>query len=63
MEMGMPGTARLAIRDELEKDFSFLGLTALEDMLNDDVPRTLKKFAKADIKIWITTGDQLETTI
>lgn len=35
-----------------------LGATAIEDKLQDGVPETISKLAKADIKIWVLTGDK-----
>lgn len=48
---------------ELEKDFSLLGATAVEDILQDRVPETLSMINKANIKICLVTGDKLETTV
>uniref|UniRef100_A0AAZ3S5Z2 Phospholipid-transporting ATPase n=1 Tax=Oncorhynchus tshawytscha TaxID=74940 RepID=A0AAZ3S5Z2_ONCTS len=38
-----------------------IGATAIEDKLQDGVPATIAKLAKADIKIWVLTGDKKET--
>ena len=35
-----------------------LGATAIEDKLQDGVPETISKLSKADIKIWVLTGDK-----
>jgi magnesium-transporting ATPase (P-type) len=35
-----------------------IGATAIEDKLQDGVPETIAKLAKADIKIWVLTGDK-----
>lgn len=35
-----------------------MGATAIEDKLQDGVPETISKLAKADIKIWVLTGDK-----
>jgi len=35
-----------------------LGATAVEDKLQDGVPQTIEQLAKADIKIWVLTGDK-----
>ncbi|KAM4634801.1 phospholipid-transporting ATPase ID-like isoform 1-T2 [Polymixia lowei] len=47
--------------EEIEKDLLLLGATAVEDKLQDGVPQTIQKLAKADIKIWVLTGDKQET--
>lgn len=38
-----------------------IGATAIEDKLQDGVPETISKLAKADIKIWVLTGDKKGT--
>lgn len=35
-----------------------LGASAVEDKLQDGVPQTIEQLAKADIKIWVLTGDK-----
>lgn len=35
-----------------------IGATAIEDKLQDGVPETIAKLARADIKIWVLTGDK-----
>ncbi|XP_062410465.1 phospholipid-transporting ATPase IC [Sardina pilchardus] len=45
----------------LEKDMMLIGATAIEDKLQEGVPETIAKLAKADIKIWVLTGDKKET--
>lgn len=47
--------------EEAEKDLLLLGATAVEDKLQDGVPQTIEQLAKADIKIWVLTGDKQET--
>ncbi|XP_069369713.1 phospholipid-transporting ATPase ID [Paralichthys olivaceus] len=47
--------------EEMEKDLLLLGATAVEDKLQDGVPQTIEQLAKADIKIWVLTGDKQET--
>lgn len=38
--------------------FQLLGATAIEDKLQDGVPETISRLSKADIKIWVLTGDK-----
>src|SRR5258707_9508472 len=45
----------------LEHDLELLGLTGVEDKLQDDVKRTLELLRNAGIKIWMLTGDKVET--
>ncbi|KAJ7129762.1 phospholipid-translocating ATPase [Mycena epipterygia] len=52
-----------AVSDELERDLRLLGATAIEDKLQDGVPETIADLKRAGIKIWVATGDKLETAI
>ncbi|XP_043584122.1 phospholipid-transporting ATPase ID isoform X2 [Bombus pyrosoma] len=52
-----------AIYEEIEKDMTLLGATAIEDKLQDGVPQTIANLALAGIKIWVLTGDKQETAI
>lgn len=45
------------------QNLQLLGATAIEDKLQDKVPETIETLMKADIKIWILTGDKQETAI
>ncbi|RMZ82312.1 hypothetical protein DV738_g1724, partial [Chaetothyriales sp. CBS 135597] len=47
----------------IERDFVFLGATAIEDRLQDGVPDTIHTLQTAGIKIWVLTGDRQETAI
>ena len=47
----------------LEIDFDLVGSTALEDKLQDGVPDTIDMIRKAGIKLWVLTGDKIETAI
>uniref|UniRef100_A0A8B9THN3 Phospholipid-transporting ATPase n=1 Tax=Anas platyrhynchos TaxID=8839 RepID=A0A8B9THN3_ANAPL len=49
------------VYEEIEKNLILLGATAIEDKLQDGVPETISKLSKADIKIWVLTGDKKET--
>lgn len=40
-----------------------LGATAIEDRLQAGVPETISTLMRADIKIWVLTGDKQETAI
>ncbi|KDQ61077.1 hypothetical protein JAAARDRAFT_124991 [Jaapia argillacea MUCL 33604] len=52
-----------AVSEELEKDLRLLGATAIEDRLQDGVPETIADLKRAGIKVWVATGDKLETAI
>ncbi|OAJ44421.1 hypothetical protein BDEG_27649 [Batrachochytrium dendrobatidis JEL423] len=45
----------------LEKDLELLGLTGVEDKLQDDVKLTLELLRNAGLRIWMLTGDKIET--
>jgi len=45
----------------IERDLIFLGVTAIEDELQDEVNETLKDFSDAGIKLWVLTGDKKDT--
>uniref|UniRef100_A0AAR2K6S2 Phospholipid-transporting ATPase n=1 Tax=Pygocentrus nattereri TaxID=42514 RepID=A0AAR2K6S2_PYGNA len=47
--------------EEIEKDLLLIGASAVEDKLQDGVSQTIEQLAKADIKIWVLTGDKQET--
>ena len=47
----------------LEKDMEFLCVTGVEDKLQDDVCTTLETLRNAGIKVWMLTGDKVETGI
>lgn len=47
--------------ESIEKNMNFLGITAVEDQLQDNVPETIKHIKDAGIKFWIITGDKSET--
>jgi phospholipid-translocating ATPase len=52
-----------AVSAEIEGDLRLLGATAIEDRLQDGVPETIADLKRAGIKIWVATGDKLETAI
>ncbi|KAH7865566.1 hypothetical protein Vadar_008338 [Vaccinium darrowii] len=47
----------------IEKNLILVGATAVEDKLQKGVPQCIDKLAQAGLKIWVLTGDKLETTI
>ena len=53
----------LEVFEEVEKDLILIGATAVEDKLQDDVESTLVALREAGIKIWVLTGDKLETAV
>ncbi|CAG06658.1 unnamed protein product, partial [Tetraodon nigroviridis] len=64
-------TAKLALQDRdkrlaeaydlIEKDLILLGATAVEDRLQEKAADTIESLHKAGIKVWVLTGDKMET--
>ncbi|XP_014866919.1 PREDICTED: phospholipid-transporting ATPase ID-like isoform X1 [Poecilia mexicana] len=52
-----------ALYEEVEQGMKLLGATAIEDKLQEGVPETIACLNLADIKIWVLTGDKLETAM
>ncbi|CAG2181838.1 unnamed protein product, partial [Oppiella nova] len=52
-----------AVLGHLQKDMELLCLTGVEDRLQDGVAKTLKGLQDAGIRLWMLTGDKLETAI
>jgi phospholipid-translocating ATPase len=49
------------ISRHLESNLELLGVTGVEDKLQDNVKMTLELLRNAGIKIWMLTGDKIET--
>ncbi|KAL9933492.1 hypothetical protein V8E36_007668 [Tilletia maclaganii] len=49
--------------EEIEVNLTLLGATALEDKLQVGVPEAIELLHRAGIKLWILTGDKLQTAI
>ena len=52
-----------AAADVIEQGFNLLGASAIEDKLQEGVPETIELLRRANIKIWMLTGDKRETAI
>lgn len=48
-------------KDYLEQDLELLGVTGVEDKLQHDVKPSLELLRNAGVKIWMLTGDKVET--
>jgi phospholipid-translocating P-type ATPase (flippase) len=46
-----------------DEGFGLVGCTAVEDKLQENVPETIVRLARAQIKLWVLTGDKQETAI
>ncbi|XP_038706602.1 probable phospholipid-transporting ATPase 4 isoform X2 [Tripterygium wilfordii] len=51
------------VSDMMERDLILVGATAVEDKLQKGVPQCIDKLAQAGLKIWVLTGDKMETAI
>ena len=47
--------------EELEADMELLGVTGVEDRLQDDVALVIESLRNAGIQVWMLTGDKVET--
>ena len=47
----------------IEHSLTILGATALEDKLQEGVPEAIETLHQAGIKLWILTGDKIQTAI
>ncbi|XP_029460544.1 probable phospholipid-transporting ATPase IH isoform X1 [Rhinatrema bivittatum] len=64
-------TAKLALQDrekklaeayeQIERELILLGATAVEDRLQEKAADTIESLQKAGIKVWVLTGDKMET--
>ncbi len=52
-----------AAGDLVETSLNLLGASAIEDKLQKGVPETIDRLRRANIKIWMLTGDKRETAI
>lgn len=51
------------VASSIERNLTLLGGTAIEDRLQDGVPECIQLLANAGIKLWVLTGDKVETAI
>ena len=51
------------MQDNIERNLTLMGCTAIEDCLQDGVPECIASLAMAGINIWVLTGDKEETAI
>lgn len=47
----------------MESQLQLVGVTAVEDLLQDDVASCIEQFRIAGIKVWMLTGDKGETAL
>ena len=51
------------VSEMIEKDFELIGSTAIEDKPQDEVENVISHIREAGIKLWVLTGDKIETAI
>jgi magnesium-transporting ATPase (P-type) len=51
------------VQEEIESGLILLGATAIEDRLQDEVGETITNLREAGLKVWVLTGDKIETAI
>ncbi|KAH8548896.1 hypothetical protein BGW37DRAFT_559478 [Umbelopsis sp. PMI_123] len=51
------------VNELVERDFTLLGATAIEDKLQYHVPDCIETLRDAGINVWVLTGDKVETAI
>ncbi|XP_068175342.1 phospholipid-transporting ATPase IC [Antennarius striatus] len=49
--------------DQMERELQLLGVTAIEDRLQEGVPETISMLKQAGLKVWVLTGDKKETAV
>ena len=49
------------IISSLEVGMKFVGISGVEDLLQDSVRETIESLREASIKVWVLTGDKVET--
>lgn len=52
-----------AAADLIEQRFDLAGATAIEDKLQEGVPETIDMLCRANVRVWMLTGDKRETAI
>lgn len=45
--------------EEIEKNMKLIGMTAIEDKLQEGVSQCIDRLTQAKIKIWMLTGDKV----
>lgn len=52
-----------AVDEKIETQLQLIGSTAIEDRLQDKVADSIQFAKNAGIKVWVLTGDKIETAI
>ena len=51
------------VAELIEIEFELIGSTAIEDCLQDNVSEVISFIKEAGVKLWVLTGDKIETAI
>ena len=51
------------VNAKIETDMLLVGTTAIEDRLQDEVAETIVAMKDTGIKVWVLTGDKVETAV
>ena len=51
------------VNAKLEHELEVVGSTAIEDRLQEEVPETIIALKQIGVKVWVLTGDKVETAI
>lgn len=54
-------TLKATAAAKIETDFELIGVTGVEDKLQDDVPSAIEFLRQARVRVWMLTGDKVET--
>lgn len=49
--------------ENIEVNLELVGSTAIEDRLQDEVADTIQFMKRTGIKVWVLTGDKIETAM
>lgn len=52
-----------SLQDEIENQMFIVGATGIEDKLQPEVTETIQALKDAGIKVWVLTGDKIDTAI
>ena len=63
VSVGERDDALASVAADIENDLVLIAATGIEDKLQDEVPETIADLAVAGIKLWVLTGDKMETAI
>lgn len=44
--------------DDMETNLRYIGSSAIEDLLQEEVPETIENLMSAGIRVWVLTGDK-----